>query len=96
MTEASTVHRICDLICLIRKKPRTVVEVFDLWKSDSPASFPTIRGYLRAMHAEGLIYISHYTRRDGQRGMPNAVWAWQPEPFENADAALDNVVQLEL
>lgn len=95
MTETTTVERICDLICLLRKKPRTYLEVYELWHADSPASMPTIRGYFKVMHDEGLVFISHYIRKDGQRGLPSQVWAWQPEPFLHADASIDNVVHME-
>jgi DNA-binding HxlR family transcriptional regulator len=74
--------RLCDLISLIRKQPRTKREIRELWPT---VSKEVILTYMRAMHEEGLIYVREY-RRDNPAGQLSAVWAWQPEPHFYPDA----------
>lgn len=75
-TVAKSVDRICDLIALLRKKPRTIAEIAKLWGIGPNGTDVTVRGYIRALHGEGLIYISGWVATAGR---PHALWAWQPE-----------------
>lgn len=80
----SNIERICDLIALIRKQPRTQPEIAALW-ADESATSTTISNYLKALRDEGLIYIAAYVRFN-KRGRLSAVWTWQPEPHMFPDA----------
>ena len=79
MSSPNIVARLCDLVMLIRKQPRTVREICEIQglKQDQ-----TVRKWVAELHAAGLVHICGY--RPGV-GAAAAVYAWQPEPFERAD-----------
>lgn len=77
--------RLVDLIALIRKKPRTKVEVVDLWQVKSHSKL--VGEKFDLLHAEGLIYIVRWTRRFTKSPWI-AEYAWQSNVFEMPDAPL--------
>jgi len=83
MREMPALDRICGLIVLIRQKPRTVMEVVDLWRYDCCES--TVKVHFNALHGAGLIYIKDAIRRPGSRGRLSPLYDWQPVPNTKVD-----------
>ena len=63
-------ERIADLLCLLRKQPRTVMELHTL----TDLSLHTIRSWLKALEAEGLLRRAISTRPG--RAKVAHVWEW--------------------
>lgn len=89
MSSPNIVARLCDLVMLIRKQPRTVRDICEIQGLDPKDQAATVRKWLAEMHEAGLVYICEY--RPSERAAWPAVYAWQPEPFEKADAQREAV-----
>ena len=62
--------RIADVLALLRKKPRTVIELHTL----TELSLHTLRSLLRALEAENILRRSA-APQTGQGGSPD-IWQW--------------------
>lgn len=75
------------VIAELMKKPRTAIDLregAEITSKDQPYR------YLSALRAEGLVYISEWTKVNG-RGNYTAVYAWQPSVCQYSDAAKPGV-----
>ena len=64
-------ERIADLLCLLRKQPRTVMELHQL----TDLSLHTIRSWLKALEAEGLLRRTVQT--PNMHGRAPEIWEWE-------------------
>lgn len=89
MSSPNIVARLCDLVMLIRKQPRTVRDICKIQGLDPEKQCQTVRKWIAELHEAGLIYIVEY--QAVPHGKWPAVYAWQPEPFAKADAQREAV-----
>jgi hypothetical protein len=83
-SRGKTLARICDLISLLMKAPRTRREISELWELKAEADI-TVSRYFDGLHDEGLIHIIEWREPAGGKGMHAAVFAWQTSPFAKPD-----------
>jgi len=81
----SPVARLCELIEMFQKAPRTRAEIsayFGVRTGDE-----TVYRHIREMHQHGLIYVDATDLRPPSGRGPNSIrFAWQPSPFAHPDA----------
>lgn len=80
-------ERFSELMMMIRKQPRTVRDICEV-EGVKVADF-TVSRYVQQMHDAGHLYVT--TWRDVGYGRAAAVYAWNPEPFQFADAKREAV-----
>lgn len=77
--------RFAEVVALLVKQPRTVTELSVAMGQQIPNDQPY--RYIKALRAEGLLYVKEWRWHYTGCGRPAPVYAWQPTICELPDAA---------
>ena len=73
-----------EVIALLVKQPRSNIELVEARGQENDNG--QVGAYLKALRAEGLIYIKRWIRGRNGRSRFIPVWAWQPSVLHFPDA----------